>query len=82
VYGLFWIKSDTHNWTGDEYTVNLELSFERIMDEITAGSTPTTSTTTSSTTSTTTTASTASTTTDSSDVAAKIAAWEAKYKLD
>lgn len=37
-YGLFWITSDSHKWSNGGYTVDLELSFERMMNEVTAGS--------------------------------------------
>lgn len=37
VNGLFWITSDTHRWTASGYTVDLELSFEKIMNETVSG---------------------------------------------
>lgn len=37
-YGLFWITSDRHRWDASGYTVDLELSFERMMAEVTSGS--------------------------------------------
>lgn len=36
--GLFWIKTDRHKWVGEEYTMDLELSFERLMAETEVGS--------------------------------------------
>ena len=35
--GLFYIDSDTHTWEGGNYTINLELNFKNIMDEVSAG---------------------------------------------
>ena len=35
--GLFYIDSDTHTWEGGKYTINLELNFKNIMDEVSAG---------------------------------------------
>ena len=37
VNGLFWITSDTHRWNASGYTVDLELSFEKIMNETVSG---------------------------------------------
>lgn len=37
VRGLFWITSDTHRWTASGYTVDLDLSFEKIMNETVSG---------------------------------------------
>ncbi len=31
--GKYWIKSDKHTWQGETYTMDLELSFEQLMDE-------------------------------------------------
>lgn len=31
--GKYWIKSDKHTWAGETYTMDLELSFEQLMDE-------------------------------------------------
>lgn len=31
--GKYWIKSDKHTWQGGAYTMELELSFEQLMDE-------------------------------------------------
>lgn len=31
--GKYWIKSDKHTWQGGVYTMDLELSFEQLMDE-------------------------------------------------
>ncbi len=35
--GLFFIDSDTHTWEGGKYTIDLELNFKNIMDEVEAG---------------------------------------------
>ncbi|MBQ6630512.1 MAG: C40 family peptidase [Romboutsia sp.] len=35
--GLFYIDSDTHTWEGGNYTIDLELNFKNIMNEIEAG---------------------------------------------
>ena len=35
--GLFYIDSDTHTWEGGSYTIDLELNFKNIMDEVTSG---------------------------------------------
>lgn len=35
--GLFYIDSDTHTWEGGNYTIDLELNFKNIMNEVTAG---------------------------------------------
>ena len=35
--GLFYIDSDTHRWSGGEYTIDLELNFKNIMNEVEAG---------------------------------------------
>ena len=35
--GLFFIDSDTHTWEGGKYTIDLELNFKNIMDEVSAG---------------------------------------------
>ena len=35
--GLFYIDSDTHTWEGGNYTIDLELNFKNIMDEVSAG---------------------------------------------
>lgn len=35
--GLFYIDSDTHTWEGGNYTINLELNFKNIMNEVSAG---------------------------------------------
>ena len=35
--GLFYIDSDTHTWSGGSYTVDLELNFKNIMNEVSAG---------------------------------------------
>ena len=35
--GLFYIDSDTHTWEGGNYTVDLELNFENLMNEVEAG---------------------------------------------
>ena len=35
--GLFYIDSDTHTWEGGSYTIDLELNFKNIMDEVSAG---------------------------------------------
>lgn len=35
--GLFYIDSDTHTWSGGNYTVDLELNFKNIMNEVSAG---------------------------------------------
>lgn len=35
--GLFYIDSDTHTWEGGKYTINLELNFKNIMNEVSAG---------------------------------------------
>lgn len=35
--GLFYIDSDTHNFSNGEYSIDLELSFQNIMDEKSAG---------------------------------------------
>lgn len=35
--GLFYIDSDTHTWEGGKYTIDLELNFKNIMDEVSAG---------------------------------------------
>ena len=35
--GLFYIDSDTHSWSGGEYTIDLELNFKNIMNEVEAG---------------------------------------------
>ena len=31
--GKYWIKTDKHTWQGETYMMDLELSFEQIMDE-------------------------------------------------
>lgn len=31
--GLYWIKSDKHIWSEDAYTMELELTFDKLMDE-------------------------------------------------
>lgn len=38
--GLFWIISDRHTWDKNGYTVDLDLSFEKLMNEMNAGSDP------------------------------------------
>ena len=35
--GLFYIDSDTHTWEGGNYTIDLELNFKNIMNEVEAG---------------------------------------------
>ena len=35
--GLFYIDSDTHTWEGGNYTIDLELNFKNIMNEVVAG---------------------------------------------
>ena len=35
--GLFYIDSDTHTWSGGNYTIDLELNFKNIMNEVSAG---------------------------------------------
>ena len=35
--GLFYIDSDTHSWSGGEYTIDLELNFKNLMNEVEAG---------------------------------------------
>lgn len=35
--GLFYIDSDTHTWEGGKYTIDLELNFKNIMNEVSAG---------------------------------------------
>ena len=35
--GLFYIDSDSHSWSGGNYTIDLELNFKNIMNEVTAG---------------------------------------------
>ena len=35
--GLFYIESDTHTWEGGSYTIDLELNFKNIMNEVSAG---------------------------------------------
>ena len=35
--GLFYIDSDTHTWEGGSYTIDLELNFKNIMNEVSAG---------------------------------------------
>ena len=35
--GLFFIDSDSHTWEGGKYTIDLELNFKNIMDEVSAG---------------------------------------------
>lgn len=35
--GLFYIDSDSHTWEGGKYTIDLELNFKNIMDEVSAG---------------------------------------------
>lgn len=32
--GLYWIKSDKHIWSGGTYTMELELTFDKLMDEM------------------------------------------------
>ena len=34
---IFFIDSDTHTWEGGKYTIDLELNFKNIMDEVSAG---------------------------------------------
>ena len=35
--GLFYIDSDSHTWEGGSYTIDLELNFKNIMNEVSAG---------------------------------------------
>ena len=35
--GLFYIDSDSHTWEGGNYTIDLELNFKNIMNEVEAG---------------------------------------------
>lgn len=35
--GLFYIDSDTHTWEGGKYSIDLELNFKNIMNEVSAG---------------------------------------------
>lgn len=35
--GLFYIDSDTHTWCGGNYTIDLELNFKNIMNEVSSG---------------------------------------------
>ena len=35
--GLFYIDSDSHTWEGGNYTIDLELNFKNIMNEVKAG---------------------------------------------
>ena len=35
--GLFYIDSDAHTWEGGKYTIDLELNFKNIMNEVSAG---------------------------------------------
>ena len=35
--GLFYIDSDSHTWEGGNYTIDLELNFKNIMNEVTSG---------------------------------------------
>ena len=35
--GLFFIDSDSHTWEGGKYTIDLELNFKNIMNEVSAG---------------------------------------------
>ena len=35
--GLFYIDSDSHKWEGGNYTVDLELNFKNVMNEVSAG---------------------------------------------
>ena len=35
--GLFYIDSDTHTWSGGNYTIDLELNFKNIMNEVSSG---------------------------------------------
>ena len=35
--GLFYIDSDTHTWEGGNYTIDVELNFKNIMNEVSAG---------------------------------------------
>lgn len=38
--GLFWVKSDRHQWKGGQHYMKLSLSYKRLMDEQEAGSLP------------------------------------------
>lgn len=35
--GLFYIDSDAHTWSGGNYTIDLELNFKNIMNEVSSG---------------------------------------------
>ena len=35
--GLFYIDSDSHSWSGGSYTIDLELNFKNMMNEVEAG---------------------------------------------
>lgn len=35
--GLFYIDSDVHTWSGGNYTIDLELNFKNIMNEVSSG---------------------------------------------
>lgn len=35
--GLFYIDSDAHTWSGGNYTIDLELNFKKIMNEVSSG---------------------------------------------
>ena len=35
--GLFYIDSDTHTWEGGSYTIDLELNFKNLMNEVSVG---------------------------------------------
>lgn len=35
--GLFYIDSDTHTWEGGKYSIDLELNFKNIMNEVSSG---------------------------------------------
>lgn len=35
--GLFYIDSDTHTWTGENYTIDLDLNFKNVMHEVSSG---------------------------------------------
>ena len=42
--GLFYIDSDSHTWEGGNYSIDLELNFKNIMNEVSSGQDETTST--------------------------------------
>ena len=78
--GLFYIDSDSHTWEGEKYSIDLDLNFKNIMNEVSAGQDETGSTSSSSSSNNSSSSSSPSTTYDGNSMGAKLVA-KAKTQL-